>query len=25
VYTRYLRWQREGLWEQIRCILLTPY
>jgi putative transposase of IS4/5 family DUF4096 len=25
VYTRFLRWQREGLWAQIRCILLTPY
>jgi hypothetical protein len=25
VYYRYQRWKREGLWEQIRTILLTPY
>jgi transposase len=24
VYYRFQRWKREGLWEQIRCILLAP-
>jgi transposase len=22
IYYRFQRWEREGLWEQIRCILL---